>query len=184
MAITEELYRLGASARLLNDGSEQLNRNIAAIDQLLGRLMIGLDYVHRRPLAETVTVDRDGKRVIELAYLAYLKVDRGYHLAIKTVKVMESKRALANETPGAILPLLSAPRRLRYAAVDLLPELVAGLAGQVEEMLSAMHRRCETASALVRHLEQIAEGPAPAQEVDAAASSATSHRRQTMPAFR
>lgn len=184
MAITEELYRLGESARLLNDGSEELNRNIAAIDQLLGRLMIGLDYVHSRPLAETVTLDREGKRVIELAYLGYLKVDRGYHLAIKTVKVIESKRAIANESPGQVMLLLSAPRRLRYAAVDLLPELVAGLAGQVEEMLGAMQRRCETASSLLRHLEQIAQGPIAADEVDAAASSATSHRRQTVPAFR
>jgi hypothetical protein len=184
MPITEELYRLGESARLLNDGSEQLNRNIAAIDHLLGRLMIGLDYVHGRPLAETVTLDREGKRVIELAYLAYVKVEGGYHLAIKTVKVLESKRAIANETPGQVTALLSAPRRLRYAAVDLLPEVVAGLAGQVEEMLGAMQRRCETASALVRHLEQIAEAQVTPDEVDAAASSATSHRRQTMPAYR
>lgn len=184
MAITAELVRLGESARRLNDGSEELNRDIAAIDELLARLMIGLDYLHPRPLAETVTMSREGKRVIELAYVGYLEVQRGYHLAIKTVKVLESKLALASETPGQVVPLLSAPRRLRYGAVDVLPELIAGLAAQVEEVVGAMQRRCETASALLQHLEQIAGGPAPRDEIDAAASSATSHRRQTRPAVR
>jgi hypothetical protein len=51
-------------------------------------------------------------------------------------------------------------------------------------MLGAMQRRCQTASALVRHLQEIAEKPVSREEVDAAAASATSHRRQTMPAYR
>jgi hypothetical protein len=79
------------------------------------------------------------------------------------------------------MPLLEAPRRLRYAAVDLLPEMVAGLALQVEEMVESMQRRCETAARLLLDLEAIA-GPASDGEVGPAASSATSHRRQTQPA--
>ena len=74
MTITQELYRLGNSARRLNDGSDQLNRSIAAIDNLLGRLMIGLDYVHPRPLAEHTSYDASGKRVIEVSYRGYLKI--------------------------------------------------------------------------------------------------------------
>jgi hypothetical protein len=134
-----------------------------------------------RPLTETVTLDREGKRTIELAYVGYLRVQKGYHLAIKTVKVLESKRAFATETPGQVVPLLSAPRRLRYAAVDVLPELVGGLAEQVDEMVGAMQRRCDTASALLDRLERIAGGPVPDAEVLPAATSATSHRRQTVP---
>ena len=86
MSINEELHRLGHSARRLNDGSDHLNRSIAAIDSLLGRLMIGLDYVHARPLAEHTTYDATGKRIIEVSYLAYLKVKGAYRIAIKTVK--------------------------------------------------------------------------------------------------
>ena len=101
MPITQELYRLGQSARRLNDGSDQLNRMIAAIDRLLGRLMIGLDYVHPRPLSEYVTIDHEGKRIIELSYLGYLKVQRRYHLAIKTIKVVESRAQRRPPRPPA-----------------------------------------------------------------------------------
>ena len=182
MAITQELYKLGNTARRLNDGSDQLNRHIAAIDGLLGRLMIGLDYVHPRPLAEQVTYDTSGKRVIELSYVAYLKTRGSYNLAIKTVKVVESRVASATEQPGDVMPLLKAPRRLRYAAVDVLPELVAGLADQAEDMVANMERRCQIASGLVSNLEQIAGGPLPQDQVAQAAVSATSHRKQTIPA--
>jgi len=177
--LTQELYRLGHSSQRLNDGSEQLNRMIAAIDALLERLMIGLDYVHPRPVAEQTTVDMTGKRIIDLSYLGYLKVQRGYHLAIKTVKVLESKLAVANETAGQVVLLLDAPQRVRYRAVEMLPELVAGLAEQIEEMLGAMERRCQIAGALMQHLEQIA-GPVNHQAAASAADSATSHRRQTI----
>jgi hypothetical protein len=155
MAMIEELQALGHAAKRLNDGSEQLNRLIARIDELLGRLMIGIDYFHPRPLAEHVSFDRESKRVIELAYLGYCRVQKSYQLAVKTVKVLESKLALATESPGEFVPLLQAPRRLRYAAVDVMPELVTGLSHQVAEVAGAMERRCATAEALARQLEQM-----------------------------
>lgn len=182
MTLNQELYRLGQSARRLNDGSDQLNRSIAAIDNLLGRLMIGLDYVHPRPLAEHTSYDAAGKRIIEVSYLAYLKVKGGFRLALKTVKVLESRSAAAGQIPGEVSPLLEAPRQLRYRAVEQLPELVMGLAEQVEDMLGAMERRVGIANALVSNLEQIA-GPTNQAEAHRAAESATSHRRQTLPAL-
>ncbi|MCA9653910.1 MAG: hypothetical protein H6712_04950 [Myxococcales bacterium] len=156
MAITEELYRLGNSSRRLNAGSDQLNRLIERIDQLLSTLMIGLDYVHPRPVDETTSLDHNGKRVIELSYVGYLRVQRSYHLAIKTVKVLESKLSVTTQTPGEIMPLLTAPRRLRYAAVDVLEELVHGLAEQVDAMVGSLERRCLAAESLVRNLEEVA----------------------------
>ncbi len=157
MPQTDKMYELGTAARKLNDGSDRLNRLIAGIDKLLGRMMIGLDYTHPRPLQETVSVDRTGHRVTELAFLGYMKVEGGYHLAIKTVKVLESKQQAATEQPGAVMPLLSAPRRLRHAAVDLLPEVVSGLAAQVDDVVQSMERRCATAEALLEHLQDVAE---------------------------
>jgi len=152
-SITENMNSLASAARRLNDGSDHLNRLISDIDRLLGRLMIGMDYVHPRPVAEVVTFDKEGHRVIEISYVAYLKVARGWHLALKTVKILEAKKQLASETPGAVMSLLEAPRRLRYAAVELLPDLVSGLATQVDEVLDKMDRRCEVAEALLAHLE-------------------------------
>jgi len=160
MAITEELHRLGKSALRLNKGSDKLNHLIERIDELLGTLMIGLDYVNLRPIDESTSVDHNGKRVIELSYVGYLRIQRNYHLAIKTVKVLESKLAVATQTPGEVMSLLAAPRRLRYAAVDVLPEVVHGLAEQVDEMVGSLERRCETAKALVDNLEQVASGHA------------------------
>lgn len=180
MAITQELNRLGLSTRRLNDGSEQLNEMIAAIDGLLERLMIGLDFVHPRPIAEFTSYDVHGKRIVELSYLGYLKVQRGYHLAVKTTKVVESRLAMATESPGQVIALLDAPRRLRYAAVDMLPELVAGLAEQVEDMVNSMERRCQIAHGLLKNLELIA-GPVDRPQAAAVADIATSHRRQTQP---
>ncbi|MEX1366868.1 MAG: hypothetical protein AB1Z98_27320, partial [Nannocystaceae bacterium] len=60
------------------------------------------------------------------------------------------------QTPGEITPLLTAPRRLRYAAVDVLHELVHGLAEQVDDMVGSLERRCNAAESLVRNLEQVA----------------------------
>jgi len=155
MSLSDELLRLGDSARHLNAGSDTLNQSINRIDALLGRLNVGFEYVHARPLAETTETDPAGKRVINLAYLGYLKVGRGFHLAVRSTKVLESRLQLATESPGAVVPLLDAPRRLRFAAVDLLPELVAGLAHQVDEMVSAMERRQATADALLSNLERV-----------------------------
>jgi hypothetical protein len=117
-----------------------------------------MDYIHPRPLMERTSVDRDGKRVIELVFLGYSKVEGGYHIAVKTVKVLESKAQLASESPGEIRPLLSAPRIIRHAAVDELPDLVSGLAAEVDKVVGAMERRCQIAEALLDHLEEVA-GP-------------------------
>lgn len=155
MAITEELVHLGNSARRLNRGSDQLNHLIERIDELLSELNVGLDYVFPRPIDESTTADHNGKRVIELSYVGYMRTQRNYHLAIKTVKVLESKLSLATQTPGDVVALLAAPRRLRYAAVDVLPEVVSGLAAQVDEMVGSLERRCRTAESLMRNLEQV-----------------------------
>jgi len=155
MAITEELIHLGNSARRLNRGSDQLNHLIQRIDELLSQLNVGLDYVHQRPIDESTTADHNGKRVIELSYVGYLRTQRNYHLAIKTVKVLESKLSVATQSPGDVVALLAAPRRLRYAAVDVLPEVVSGLASQVDEMVGSLERRCQTAQALMHNLEQV-----------------------------
>ncbi|RMG98896.1 MAG: hypothetical protein D6705_04675 [Deltaproteobacteria bacterium] len=172
--MNDKLVRLGTAARKLNDGSDRLNRLIAEIDKLLGRLMIGLDYVHPRPIHEQVTVDKTGHRVTELAFVGYLKVQGSYHLAIKTVKVLEAKHQLATEQPGRITPLLSAPRRIRHAAVDVLPDLVSGLAEQVDDVVGAMERRCATAEALLEHLQDVAQsGVRPIEPLPGAGKSRT-----------
>jgi hypothetical protein len=153
MAMNERLNQLGQAARRLNEGSDQLNALISSIDKALGRLMIGMDYVHPRPMQETMSVGRDGKRVIELSFLGYLRIQSEYHLCIKTVKILESKVALASESPGSVMPLLSAPRVLRHAAVDLFPELIQVLSHQVGDLVAQMERRCATARSLLEQLE-------------------------------
>lgn len=151
--MNERLNQLGQAARRLNEGSDQLNTLVSSIDRALSRLMIGMDYVHPRPLQESMSVGRDGKRVIELSFLGYLRVQGEFHLVIKTVKILESKVALASETPGTVMPLLQAPRVLRHAAVDLFPELIQVLSNQVGDLVAQMERRCATAKSLLEQLE-------------------------------
>lgn len=168
MGITEELFHLGQAARRLNDGSDELNRLLAAIDKALARLMLGLEYQLTRPLAEIAHRGEDGKRTIEVHYLGYLRIEAppgseaklepGFHLALRTIKVLEDRRAADSEAPGQITPLLEAPRRLRHLAVDQLPALVAGLAGQIDDMVEHIERRCAIAEAILDRLEH--EAPA------------------------
>jgi hypothetical protein len=154
MGVTEELYRLGQSARRLNDGSDLLDRSLAEIDRALNRLTLGFEYQIPRPIAEQAHHDRDGKRVIEVSYLGYMQLESidgappEYHLAVKTLKVLEGRSA-QGEQPGSVLPLLEAPRAVRHAAVDHLATLVAGLAGQVDDMNTHIERRNAIATAIL-----------------------------------
>ena len=107
------------------------------------------------PLAESQSTDTGGKRTIELAYLGYLSVRGQYHLVITTVKIMEDKAAMANQTPGSVIPLLTAPRALRHAAVDVLPDLVDAISSQIHELVSQVERRCETAQGLLEELREL-----------------------------
>lgn len=153
MGITEQLFQLGQAARRLNDGSDRLDRCLAEIDRALGRLMLGFEHQLARPIAEVVHHDRDGKRVIEVSYLGYMRfaaseerpegrrAGSGFHLGVRTVKVFEGRRAPEGEVPPRVTPLLEAPRVVRHAAVDHLGELVTGLAAQVEEMVEHIERR-------------------------------------------
>jgi hypothetical protein len=167
VAITHELFLLGRAARRLADGSDQLNRILSDIDRALARLMLGFEFQVPRPIAELVHHDSDGKRVIELHYLGYLRMPTveaaaddpfaatagGHHLAIRTIKVLEGRKAADGEPPGQLTPLLLAPLALRHAAVDHLPELVAGLAALVEDMAGQIERRTALAAAVLDHLQ-------------------------------
>jgi hypothetical protein len=151
MGVTEELYRLGQAARRLNDGSDRLDRTLSEIDAALGRLMLGFEYQLPRPIAEIVHHDSAGKRVIEVSYLGFLRMETGgseFHVGVKTLKILEGRRA-DGEQPGRMLPLLEAPRAIRHAAVDHLAALVAGLAAQVDEMVGHIERRNAVASSIL-----------------------------------
>lgn len=160
MGVTEELFRLGKAARRLNDGSSRLDRTLAEIDRALDSLTLGFEYQLPRPIAETEHQTRDGKRMIEVSYLGYLNMstpgDEGatntFHLAVKTLKVFEGKRA-GSEEPGRVVPLLEAPRSIRHAAVDHIALLVAGLAEQVDEMVEHIERRNAVASNILSTLD-------------------------------
>jgi hypothetical protein len=152
MAITERLVALGQGAKRLNDGSDRLNRLISEIDKALARLNIGMDYTHPRPLTERSSTDDAGKRTIELGYLGYLPIRGRYHLVIKTVKIMEDKAAMATQAPVEITPLLTAPRALRHAAGDVLPDLVDAISSEIHELVDQVERRCETAQNLLEEL--------------------------------
>lgn len=162
MGITDQLFALGQAARRLNDGSDRLDRCLAEIDRALGRLMLGFEHQLARPIAETVHHDRDGKRIIEVSYLGYLRFageDRpdgrrsgGFHLGVRTVKVFEGRRSPEGEPPPRVTPLLEAPRAIRHAAVDHLGDLVGGLAAQVDEMVEHIERREAIATAVLSTL--------------------------------
>lgn len=153
VGITEQLFQLGQAARRLNDGSDRLDRSLAEIDRALGRLMLGFEHQLTRPIAEVVHHDRDGKRIIEVSYLGYMRFagsderadvrrpGAGFHLGVRTVKVFEGRRPPEGEPLPRVTPLLEAPRAVRHAAVDHLAELVGGLAAQVDEMVEHIERR-------------------------------------------
>jgi hypothetical protein len=155
MGITDRLYRLGHAAERLNRGTDELNMLLARIDDALGRLNVGMDYTHARPLHEDTSVGADGKRVISMGYLAFARHKGRFRLLYKNVKILESRRDSASELPGTVLPLLEAPRTIRHRAVDLLPDLVGGLSERVDEYLGQLERRREVASSVLKQLESM-----------------------------
>lgn len=154
MAITEELTKLGLSARRLRDGADDLDDVVAQIDRTLGALHLGFHYLHPRPLQETTVVSGDGKRVIEVAYLGYLPFRSEHHLVVKTVKILESKAAMSPENSGSMTPLLLAPRSIRHAAVDVLPEMVQAITRQLDDLADAVDRRREAAREALDELQR------------------------------
>lgn len=158
MAITEELTKLGQSARRLQDGVDELGDVIAEIDRTLGALHIGFEYLHPRPLLEKTVVSGEGKRVIEVAYLGYLPFRSEHHLVVKTVKILESKAAMSPENSGSMTPLLLAPRAIRHAAVDVLPEMVRAITRHLDELAEATLRRRDAAREVLDELQRRQEG--------------------------
>lgn len=155
MALSERLDKLGKAARRLNESSDQLVLLVRAIDSALGRLNLEVDYVDPRPLDERSSTDAHGKRTIELSYLGYLQIDGRYQLALKMVKVHESKVAMSEADRGSLTPLLEAPRKVLHAAVDHLPELVSALSQQVWDLVNQVERRCKLARDLLADLESL-----------------------------
>ncbi|PRP90004.1 hypothetical protein ENSA5_68860 [Enhygromyxa salina] len=160
MGVTEQLFRLEQVARRLNDGSDRLDRSLVEIDRALGRLMLGFEYQLPRPISETVHHDRDGKRVIEVSYLGFLRMaptlgdssgSSEFHLGVKTLKVFEGRR-VDDEQPGRVVPLIEAPRAIRHAAVDQIAALVDALASEVEAMAEHIERRNQVASTILNTL--------------------------------
>lgn len=158
MAITEDLTKLGQSARRLRDGADELGQVIAEIDRTLGELHIGFEYLHPRPLLEKTVVSGEGKRVIEVAYLGYLPFRSEHHLVVKTVKILESKAAMSPENSGSMTPLPLAPRSIRHAAVDVPPELVRAITRQLDELAEATERRRDVAREVLGELQRRQQG--------------------------
>jgi len=141
MPITEELTKLGNSVRRLNEGADELVREIQALEATLRDLALPFDYLHPRPLEETSRVGPGGKRVIEVVYLGVMPCRGRRRLAIKMVKILESKAASASQSGGAVMPLLDAPRGLLHAAAELLGEVVQGIRKQLDELAEQVDRR-------------------------------------------
>jgi hypothetical protein len=153
MPITEELTKLGQSVRRLNEGSAEIEALVAAIEGKLGELAIPFDYLHPRPLRETTTVGAGGKRVIEVAYVGFLPLLGARQLVVKTVKIHESKAAAVAPQGGSLTPLLSAPRALVHATVDVLGDVVRAIRSQLDELAEQVERRRAAAERALDELE-------------------------------
>ena len=159
MHTQDELTRLGVIAQRLHAGADRLDQTLTRIDAALQALHLNITYTHPRPVSERTTRDGKGKRVIEISFLGLLPLGRRHGLAIKTVKVLESRRAAATEQPGKISPLLVAPRSIRHAAVDMLPALVSGVTSEMSAIIEHLSRRSDVAEQLLLQLMAASEPP-------------------------
>ncbi|TPV93274.1 MAG: hypothetical protein B7733_21280 [Myxococcales bacterium FL481] len=148
------LDKLGQAHERLAAGDARLDALIAALDDGLARIDIGLDYMHPRPLAEAVSRDETGKRIIELTYLCYRPVHGRRRLAVRTIKVIESKVALAATAPAQVVALRAAALPLRQAAMEVLGEMLRGLTAEVERLADRLEHQCDTANRLVQGLPE------------------------------
>ncbi|MEE9383588.1 MAG: hypothetical protein V3V08_09265 [Nannocystaceae bacterium] len=154
MSIDPDLEQLQEVSDRLKGGSQWLDDLIHRIDSALHRLSIRVDYTHTRPLAEQVERGADGKRRIELSYLAYASVAGSRRLAIKTIKVLESKAALDTTDPRRIVPLRDAPVALRHAAVEQMAEALRGMTAHLKVLADRVDARCDSAESVLHSLER------------------------------
>lgn len=157
MHTQDELSKLGVIARRLHAGADRLDQTLTRIDAALQALHLNIEYTHPRPVCERTTRDGKGKRVIEISFLGLLRLGQRHGLAIKTVKVLESRRAAATEQPGRVSPLLVAPRPIRHAAVDILPALVSGVTSEMSAIIEHLSRRSDVADKLLVQLVAASE---------------------------
>ena len=94
--------------------------------------------------------------------MAYARIKGRFRLVYRPVKILESRRDSALQSPGERIPLMDAPRRVRHLAVDHLPDLVGGLSQVVDEVVQELDRRQDLASNVLSQLENMLAGSSPA----------------------
>ena len=125
---------LESQAERLNKHSDAATAKIAAIEERLASLTIGLEYwlsppVHRDEAVGTLSRDDTSETLVH--YLGFTRVDGKWCLAIKPVRLVNGFFVGDTSAPfqnpysgGKVVPLLQASRDFRILALQVMPRFL------------------------------------------------------------
>jgi len=145
--------KLEEVATLLNKQSDSLNKTLQKIQDKLNSLNVGLEAWASGWLSnESLAMEEDSRGNIitpfpgatsraRVVFCGYARTGRGWGLAIRPAVVYyDAELCYLGEHNGDPQPLLEAPRDIRIAALEHIPEVIGQLQEKAEQAIEAIEK--------------------------------------------
>jgi hypothetical protein len=147
---------LSTVASTLNAASDELTKVVAALDEALKKLNIGLTVW----LSFRFRGDPDSPGEYDTDQIGYAKVQSTWGLALRRIWGNESFDAHQEDGPWHFS---DAPRELRIAAVDQIPEFIEALSKEASDTTKRVQEKTKQVRELAVAIGQVASPPKPAK---------------------
>lgn len=148
--IQKHFQNLTLVAPVLNKASDELNRSVAALDEALRKLNIGLTVwvTFRNRGVEDEEFDSD--------QIGYSKLEGKWGIAIRRVWGNYNTERFGDEGPWFFN---DSPRELRLLAVDQIPQLIEALSNEALKTTEKVQEKTKQVRELATAIEQITKPP-------------------------
>jgi len=148
--VQSSYQRLSAIAANLNTASDQLTQSVAALDDSIKRLNLGISSWYQ------FEGDSNDDGAYWRKYIGYARVDNKWGIALRKTKGHHDFPELADDDQWLFK---DAPRQLRIEAVEHIPAMIDSLIGDAERAIE----RITAKTAEAKHLAEALAPPEPAK---------------------
>jgi hypothetical protein len=149
--IQTHFQTLSSAATSLNTASDELTKTVGVLDDALRKLNIGLTtWVTISTWSEEERAGED--------QIGYCKVDGKWGIALRYIWGLH---ALSLDTVDGLWLFNDAPRDLRLAGVDKIPELIEALGKEASETTKRVQEKTKQVRELAAVIDKIAVEPKP-----------------------
>ncbi len=142
---------LSSAATSLNTASDELTKTVGVLDEALRKLNIGLT------IWVTISAWSEEERAGE-DQIGYCKVSGKWGIALRYIWGLH---ALSLDEVDGLWPFNEAPRDLRLAGVDKIPELMEALGKEASETAKRVQEKTKQVRELASVIEKLAVEPKP-----------------------